>query len=376
MRIVSIMRSLLFALVLVLVSTPSFAQISIFVRFGPPALPVYEQPLCPGEGYVWTPGFWAYDPNFDDYYWVPGTWVLAPQVGYLWTPGYWAWGPNGFFFNQGYWGPVVGFYGGIYYGFGYFGHGYEGGRWDHDRFYYNRSVNNINVTNIHNVYNTTVINNTNVNRVSYNGGDGGITARPNQREEAAARERHIPPVAAQTQHVEYARADQQLRASVNQGKPPVAATQQPGAFKGSGIVPAKEAGAPYHPPANRAAGQPTGNPSVPRPENTVPVHAKDLPPHAPPAPPSTGNPKQDQKYQQQQQKLYAQQEQEHQKLSQQQEQEHQRMAQQQADEAKVQQMEHQHQQQTQQMEQKHTQQQQQLQQRQQPPSHNQPKPQK
>ena len=62
-------------------------------------------------------------------------------------------------FHEGYWGPRIGFYGGINYGFGYFGHGYEGGRWDHDRFYYNRSVNNVNVTNIHNVYNTTVINN-------------------------------------------------------------------------------------------------------------------------------------------------------------------------------------------------------------------------
>ncbi len=60
---------------------PASAQIAISVRIGPPALPVYEQPPCPGEGYIWTPGYWAYA---DDYYWVPGTWVLAPQVGFLW----------------------------------------------------------------------------------------------------------------------------------------------------------------------------------------------------------------------------------------------------------------------------------------------------
>ena len=159
-------------------------------------------------------------------------------------------------FHQGYWGPQVGFYGGIAYGYGYFGRGYEGGRWQGEQFYYNRSVNN-NVTNITNVYNTTVVNNNNtVNRVSYNGGQGGITAAPTPAEQAAARERHIPPVAAQTQHIQAAQSNPQLRASANQGRPPIAATPKPAAFQGSGVVPAKAAGAPYHPPANRAAAQP------------------------------------------------------------------------------------------------------------------------
>jgi hypothetical protein len=280
MRLIPYVRSSLLAVLLTLVSAASFAQVSIFVNFGPPALPVYEQPLCPGEGYIWTPGYWAYDPDFGDYYWVPGTWVLAPQIGYLWTPGYWTWGPSGFFFNEGYWGPQVGFYGGIVYGFGYFGRGYEGGRWDHGQFYYNRSVNNVNVTNIHNVYNTTVVNNTTVNRVSYNGGNGGITARSTPQEEAVGRDRHLPPVAAQAQHMQYARADPQLRASVNQGRPPIAATEKPAAFKGSGIVPAKEAGAPYHPPANRAGAQPNVNPSAARTENAVPARQPNAPPGA------------------------------------------------------------------------------------------------
>src|SRR5579863_5574237 len=196
MRIVPSVRALLFAvvvftLVVLALPAPSVAQIGIAIRIGPPALPVYEQPVCPGDGYLWTPGYWAYDYDINDYYWVPGTWVLAPQVGFLWTPGYWGWGGGAFIFHEGYWGPRIGFYGGINYGFGYFGNGYEGGRWDGDRFFYNRSVNNVNVTNIHNVYNTTVINNTTVNHVSYNGGSGGINARPTREQEAAARERHI-----------------------------------------------------------------------------------------------------------------------------------------------------------------------------------------
>src|SRR5437588_12294798 len=149
------------------------------VGFAPPELPVYEQPICPGEGYIWVPGYWSWDDDDDDYYWVPGTWVQAPQPGYLWTPGYWGYEGSRYVFYQGYWGPQVGFYGGINYGYGYFGNGYDGGRWERGRFFYNRSVNNVNVTNIHNVYNTTVINNNvSVNRVSYNGGNGGISARP------------------------------------------------------------------------------------------------------------------------------------------------------------------------------------------------------
>jgi WXXGXW repeat (2 copies) len=376
MGITPYVRSLLFALVVLAMSAASFAQVGISITIGPPALPVYEQPPCPAEGYIWTPGYWAY--GDDDYYWVPGTWVLAPEVGFLWTPGYWGWGGDRFIFYEGYWGPRVGFYGGINYGFGYFGEGYEGGRWDHDRFFYNRSVNNVDVTNIHNVYNTTVINNTTVNRVSYNGGNGGINARPTPEQEAAAHERHAPPVAAQTQHVQAARDNPELRASANQGKPPVAATPKPGAFKDPAVVPAKEAGAPYQPPANRSAAQPANTPA-PRPENNVPKppdasHAKDLQPHPRPAPPNTGNAKTDQKYQQQQDKLYAKQNQDHQKLQQKQEQDHQRLAQQNADEAKKQQVEQMHQQQTQQIEQKHAEQQQHLQTKQQPASQNQPKP--
>src|SRR5713101_7570853 len=188
----------------------SAAQVSvgIAVAFAPPDLPVYEQPICPGEGYIWTPGYWAYDDDISDYYWVPGTWVLAPEVGFLWTPGYWAWGGSGFVFYEGFWGPVVGFYVGVNYGYGYFGHGYEGGRWDGGQFFYNRSVNNVNVTVIHNVYNTTVVNQSNVTRISYNGGNGGLNERPRPEEEAAAHARHLPPVLDQSQHVQAAPSNQ------------------------------------------------------------------------------------------------------------------------------------------------------------------------
>ena len=354
-------RTLLFGLFVLSISAASFAQIGVAITIGPPPLPVYEQPVCPDDGYLWTPGYWAYDYDVNDYYWVPGTWVTAPEVGFLWTPAYWGWGGDGFVFYDGYWGPHVGFYGGINYGFGYFGSGFEGGRWDNGHFFYNRSVSNVNITNIHNVYNTTVINN-NENHVSYNGGNGGINARPTAEEQAAARDRHVPPVAIQTQHAQAARANPQQRAVSNLGKPGVAATPRPGDFNDRNAVPAKQAGAPYTPP-NRGASQARSENNAAQP--SAAVHPHDLPALTP-STPNTGNPKKDKKYQQQQEKQVATQQLERDKLQQTQDQEHQQLAQQKASEGQKQQVEQKHQQQTQQLQQKHQQQQQQLQQKQQP----------
>ena len=382
-------RAVLFACVVFVMSSASasFAQEFRFsVSFGPPALPVYEQPVCPGEGYIWTPGYWTWSDDEGDYYWVPGTWVLAPEPGYLWTPPYWAWHEGRYVFYDGYWGPHVGFYGGINYGFGYSGEGFEGGRWDNGRFFYNRSVTNVNVTTIHNVYNTTVVNNrTTINRVSYNGGEGGISARPTAQQEAVMHERHIPPAAAQNEHMQAARGNPELRASANHGKPPVAATARPGAFRGGEALAAREAGAPYHPPANHEPNQPRGSNGGPNREATParsesaghpssPAnHPKDLAPMDRPAAPHTGNAKTDQKYQQQQEKLQQKQDQQRQKLQQQQDRDHQRLAQQKVDEARKQQTEQKHQQQTQQLQQRHEQQQQKMQQKQAPQKQAQPK---
>jgi len=371
-------RSLSLALLMLALSAASFGQFRVAITFGPPALPVYDQPVCPGDGYIWTPGYWSWDDDAEDYYWVPGTWVLAPEVGFLWTPAWWGWGGEAFVFHEGYWGPVIGFYGGINYGFGYFGEGYEGGRWENGRFFYNRTVNNVNVTIVHNVYENRVIHENRENRISYNGGNGGINARPSRQQEAAARERRLPPVAAQTEHLRAARGNPQLRASVNQGRPPIAATERPGAFNRA--VPAREAGAPYHPPANRGRTEQRGNEAASRPSNSGsrpanPMHVRDLPPAERRSAPNTGNSKLDQKYQKQQQNLSMRQDRERQKLQQRQEQDHQRVAQQRNAQARTQQLEQRHQQQTQQLQQKHSAQQERLQQRQQPPARqSQPRP--
>jgi len=123
-------------------------------------------------------------------------------------------------------------------------------------------VSNVNVTNIHNVYNTTVINNTTNNRVSYNGGKGGISAHPTSQQESVARERHIAPVAAQTQHEQEARRNPEQRAATNHGTPAVAATPKPGAFSDHAAVRAKPSGMTYTAPVNRAEVQPLANTSA------------------------------------------------------------------------------------------------------------------
>jgi len=214
-------------------STAASAQIGIgiSVRIAPPALPVYAQPICPGPGYLWTPGYWAWNED-GGYYWVPGTWVIAP-VGMLWTPGYWGFAGGFYGWHAGYWGPHVGFYGGINYGFGYGGVGFFGGEWRGGAFFYNRSVMNVNVTNIRNVYSrTVVVNNT---HVAFNG-PGGVVARPTAEEERYAHEPHTEALSTQREHEHSASQNRQLFASENHGRPAVAATARPGEFSGRNVT--------------------------------------------------------------------------------------------------------------------------------------------
>lgn len=191
----------------------------------PPPLPTYTQPLCPGPGYMWTPGYWYWGPA--GYYWVPGAWVMAPWVGALWTPGYWGWSGVVFRFYPGYWGPYIGFYGGVNYGWGYPGRGYYGGYWHGRDFYYNRSVTRVNITIIHNTYNRRVVYRGTNSRVSYNGGHGGLTMRPTSRERIATRDRRSLAVGAQTQHMRQAASNHRQFASTNKGRPATLAVSKP-----------------------------------------------------------------------------------------------------------------------------------------------------
>ncbi|MEP6955838.1 MAG: YXWGXW repeat-containing protein [Chthoniobacterales bacterium] len=205
----------------------SHAHVGISVQIAPPALPIYAQPYCPVEGYIWTPGYWGYEDV--GYYWVPGVWVAPPRVGFLWTPGYWGYEGGGYGFHNGYWGSSVGFYGGINYGFGYVGSGYYGGEWAGGRFRYNTAFSRVNTTIIRNTYvNKTVIKNNKFvvkpNGASFNGGPGGVKAQANKaQQEAAAQADKTPPTPAQQKVRQAAAKNPEFRADNNKGNPKRAA---------------------------------------------------------------------------------------------------------------------------------------------------------
>jgi hypothetical protein len=277
MKIKRLLQLFLLMTVAMSFSAPLFAQVSIgiAVHIGPPVLPVYAQPICPGPNYLWTPGYWAW--NGYDYFWVPGTWVMAPAPGLLWTPGYWGWGTGGYFWHAGYWGPHIGFYGGVNYGFGYYGSGYEGGYWRGNSFFYNTAITRVNTTVIRNVYvNRTVINNVHINntRVSYNGGQGGIQARPSATEQTALNERRMGPVNAQLTHQQVAQQDRGNFFKSNHGTPDVAAVARPAAsvndFRRDSVA-ARPAPAQVNRPETRPA--PTQRPeNTNRPNPGTPAH--------------------------------------------------------------------------------------------------------
>ena len=365
MRFAKIFLSTLLLVGTLALSNPSPAQVAIgiSVRIGPPLLPVYEQPLCPGEGYIWIPGYWAY--GDDGYFWVPGTWVLPPEEGLLWTPGYWAWVDDSYVWYGGYWGPTVGFYGGINYGFGYPGVGFYGGYWRGGNYYYNRNVTNVNETIVHNTYNTTVVNNhTTINRVSFNGGPSGTAARPTSAEQTAMHQHHAAMTSDQQQHQRAASSNRALFASVNHGRPDVAATARPGDFSNRNAAPTLRKENENRPVDNR-----NGNRRDNRNEGNRPVVAQPPPNvrNREDRPPSANNPNPAlmEKQQREQDRLRQQQDNERRKMDQKQAQEHQKLERHNTDVQRRQDLEQRHQQQAQQLQQKHQQQDQKLQQRQQ-----------
>jgi len=359
----------------------SRAQIAVgvSVRIGPPPLPVYVQPVCPGPDYIWTPGYWAYDYEDEDYFWVPGSWVLAPEPGFLWTPGYWGWSDGFYAWHAGYWGPVVGFYGGINYGFGYPGAGFYGGYWRGGSYYYNRSVTNVNVNVVHNTYNTTVVNNnTTFNRVSFNGGPGGASVQPTREELRAERERHVSMTPEQTQHIQIARDERTLRASVNHGRPDIVASPRAGEFHGRGPVENGRVEHANRPPDNRAENPNQSNrpgrlsdngrsfPDRPgRSADNGGRGSSDRPPFARSSNGASSNTGQDPRHQRELDKMERQQDFERQKMQQRHDQEQQKLIRQNANQQRQDQLQRRQQQQVEQMNRKHNEQSQKLQERQQ-----------
>ena len=78
---------------------PATAAVDIFVDLAPPA-PRYEVVPAPRAGYVWQPGFWAYDNGH--HVWRKGYWVRE-RKGYYWHPSRWEQRDGRWYFSQGKW---------------------------------------------------------------------------------------------------------------------------------------------------------------------------------------------------------------------------------------------------------------------------------
>jgi uncharacterized membrane protein YgcG len=172
------------------------STVAVQTQEAPPELPTYVQPPCPADGYIWTPGYWAWGTG--GYYWVPGVWVMPPSVGLLWTPGYWGFYGGHYGWHRGYWGTTIGYYGGVNYGFGYYGSGFYGGRWEGGHFMYNSAVWHVG-GGFHNVYSDRSVIVHGSMRASYNG-PGGVRYRPNNVEMGAMHANHVQPTAVHAAH--------------------------------------------------------------------------------------------------------------------------------------------------------------------------------
>ena len=74
----------------------------VYVRLAPPRPLVETRVVAPGPGYVWIPGFHAWDGR--QYVWRPGRWDRAPRRNARWVPAHWVHdGRRGWYLVEGHW---------------------------------------------------------------------------------------------------------------------------------------------------------------------------------------------------------------------------------------------------------------------------------
>ena len=57
MRSSSAVRTAVLVLTAAFVPAVSQADVLVSITIAPPVLPVYTQPICPQDGFLWTPGY-------------------------------------------------------------------------------------------------------------------------------------------------------------------------------------------------------------------------------------------------------------------------------------------------------------------------------
>ena len=73
----------------------------VYVRVAPPVPVVEARIIAPGPGYIWAPGYYAW--NGVAYAWMPGRWVRPPRPRAVWVPAHWVRERRGWYFEEGHW---------------------------------------------------------------------------------------------------------------------------------------------------------------------------------------------------------------------------------------------------------------------------------
>ncbi len=79
----------------------ALADVGVRIEIGvPPPAPRIEVVPAPRAGYVWAPGYWAW--NGHRHTWVSGRWIVARR-GYHWVPEHWERHDGRWLYAQGRW---------------------------------------------------------------------------------------------------------------------------------------------------------------------------------------------------------------------------------------------------------------------------------
>ena len=90
-----------FCLLMSALTAPAVAQIDLNVIIGTPPPPVIVEPMPPPRvGFIWAPGFWAWDGRH--HIWQGGHWE-AQHVGGFYAQPSWVQAPGGWRFVPGHW---------------------------------------------------------------------------------------------------------------------------------------------------------------------------------------------------------------------------------------------------------------------------------
>lgn len=106
MPIKSIRHTLYAALIVGSISVPTiaYADFDVDVTTAPPPTQTEVVP-APRTGYVWSPGYWAWNKDIGHHEWIKGHWV-EERAGAQWVPDRWVQDPDHpshWHFKSGHW---------------------------------------------------------------------------------------------------------------------------------------------------------------------------------------------------------------------------------------------------------------------------------